>query len=125
MTSSANLPTQAGAAINTLTGGPIYSLNTPVSAYVTETQSFETDLGTVTDQLSATTPLSLTDVSTTIQAEAEAYRASMDAGLQVTHPGLSSTVNAAVTTLEDMVIDDRQRQQLDRRGRHPHRHRHL
>jgi hypothetical protein len=26
-----NLPTQAGAAINTLTGGPIYSLNTPVA----------------------------------------------------------------------------------------------
>ncbi|MGZ3383510.1 MAG: hypothetical protein ACXVB5_01160, partial [Isosphaeraceae bacterium] len=102
--SSDNLPTQAGAAINTLTGGPIYSLNTPVSAYITATQSFETNLGTVTDQLSATTPLSLTDVSTTIQAEAEAYRASMDAGLQVTHPGLSSTVNAAVTTLESSVI---------------------
>ena len=107
LTSPDNLPTQAGAAINTLTGGPIYSLNTPVSAYVTETQSFETDLGTVTDQLSATTPLSLSDVSTTIQAEAEAYRASMDAGLQVTHPGLSSTVNAAVTTLESSVIDAR------------------
>src|SRR5271166_1505457 len=104
LTSSTNLPTVAGAAINTLTSGPIFSLNTPVSAYVTATQSFETDLGTVTDQLSATTPLSLTDVSTTIQAEAEAYRASMDAGLQVTHPGLSSTVNAAVTTLESSVI---------------------
>ena len=95
----------AGAAINTLTGGPIFSLNTPVSAYVTATQSFETDLGVVANTLSstATTPLTLTDVSTTIQAEAEAYRASMDAGLQVTHPGLSSTVNAAVTTLEDTV----------------------
>ena len=92
LTSSTNLPTVAGAAINT-----------PVSAYVTETQSFETDLGTVTDLLSATTPASLSDVSTTIQAQAEAYRASMDAGLQVTHPGLSSTVNAAVTTLEDTV----------------------
>ncbi len=107
--SSDSLPTQAGAAINTLTGGPIYSLNTPVSAYVTETQSFETDLGTVTDTLSSTAPtppgqLTLPVVSTTIQAEAEAYRASMDAGLQVTHPGLSSTVNAAVTTLEDTVI---------------------
>src|SRR5271165_554339 len=103
LTSPDNLPTQAGAAINTLTSGPIYSLNTPVSAYVTATQSFETDLGTVTDQRSATTPLSLSDVSTTIQAEAEAFRASMDAGLQVTHPGLSSTVNAAVTTLESSV----------------------
>src|SRR5208337_2507608 len=104
LTSSTNLPTVAGAAINTLTRGPIYSLNTPVSAYVTATQSFETDLGTVTDQLSATTPLSLSDVSTTIQAEAEAYRASMDAGLQVTHPNISNTVNKAVTTLESSVI---------------------
>ena len=34
----------------------------------------------------------------------------MDAGLQVTHPGLSSTVNAAVTTLEDTVDHDRHHQ---------------
>jgi hypothetical protein len=106
LTSSANLPTVAGAAINTLTSGPIFSLNTPVSAYVTATQSFETDLSVVAATLSSSssTPLSLSDVSTTIQAEAEAYRASMDAGLQVTHPGLSSTVNSAVTTLESSVI---------------------
>ena len=51
----------------------------------------------------ATPTLTLPDVSTTIQAEAEAYRASMDAGLQVTHTNLSTTVNAAVTTLEDTV----------------------
>jgi hypothetical protein len=102
---SGNLPTQAGAAINTLTGGPIFSLKTPVSAYVTATQTFETNLGVLANSLSSTaTPtLTLPDVSTTIQAEAEAYRASMDAGLQVTHPDLSSTVNAAVTTLEDTV----------------------
>src|SRR5271165_4696984 len=101
-----SLPTQAGAAINTLTRGPIFSLNTPVSAYVTATQSFETDLGVLANSLSSTaTPtLTLPEVSTTIQAEAEAYRASMDAGLQVTHPNISSTVNAAVTTLEDTVI---------------------
>ncbi len=102
---SGNLPTQAGAAINVLTGGPIYSLNTPVSAYVTATQTFETNLGVVANALSSTaTPtLTLPQVSTTIQAEAEAYRASMDAGLQVTHTNLSTTVNAAVTTLEDTV----------------------
>src|SRR5271157_907921 len=100
------LPTQAGAAINTLTGGPIYSLNTPVSAYVKATQNFETNLGTVADALSSTAPVPLTlpQVSTTIQAEAEAYRASMDAGLQVTHPNISFTVNKAVTTLESSVI---------------------
>ena len=103
LTSPDSLPTQAGAAINTLTSGPIHSLNTPVSAYRTATQNFETDLSTVTDTLSSTS-LPLPEVSTTIQAEAEAYRASMDAGLQVTHPNISSTVNAAVTTLEDTVI---------------------
>ena len=104
--SSDNLPTQAGAAINTLTGGPIFSLNTPVSAYVTATQTFETDLGVLANSLSstATTTLTLPEVSTTIQAEAEAYRASMDAGLQVTHTNLSTTVNSAVTTLESSVI---------------------
>src|SRR5208337_3450316 len=57
------------------------------------------------DLLSATTPPSLSDVSTTIQAEAEAYRASMDAGLQVTHPNISNTVNKAVTNLESTVIE--------------------
>src|SRR5271157_3904125 len=101
---SADFSSQAEAAINTLTEGPIYSLNTPVSAYVTATQTFETDLGTVTDLLSATPSLQ-SDVSTTIQAEAEAYRTSMDAGLQVTHPNISSTVNAAVTILESSVIN--------------------
>jgi len=107
--SSGNLPTQAGAAINTLTGGPIFSLNTPVRAYVTATQTFETNLGVLANSLSSTAPtppgqLTLPKVSTTIQAEAEAYRASMDAGLQVTHSNLSSTVNAAMTTLESSVI---------------------
>ena len=104
--SSGNLPTQAGAAINTLTGGPIFSLKTPVSAYVTATQTFETNLGVLANSLSstATTTLTLPKVSTTIQAEAEAYRASMDAGLQVTHTNLSTTVNSAVTTLESSVI---------------------
>jgi len=98
--------TEAGVAINTLTEGPIYSLNTPVSAYVTATQTFETDLGAVAATLTATTAptLTLPQVSTTIQAEAEAYRTSMDAGLQVTHPNISSTVNSAVTTLESSVI---------------------
>ena len=103
---SDSLPTQAGAAINTLTGGPIFSLKTPVSAYVTATQTFETNLGVLANSLSSTaTPtLTLPEVSTTIQAEAEAYRASMDAGLQVTHTNLSTTVNSAVTTLESSVI---------------------
>jgi len=109
LTSPDSLPTQAGAAINTLTGGPIHSLDTPVSAYVTATQTFETNLGDLASSLTFTAPtppgkLTLPEVSTTIQAEAEAYRASMDAGLQVTHPDLSSTVNASVTTLESTVI---------------------
>ena len=105
LTSSDNQPTQSGAAINTLTGGPIFSLNTPVSAYITATQSFETDLGVLANSLSSTapTPLALADVNTTLQAESEAYRTSMDAGLQVTHTGLSTRVNSAVTTLESTV----------------------
>jgi hypothetical protein len=102
---SGNLPMQAGAAIDSLTGGPIHSLNTPVSAYVTTTQTFETNLGVLAATLSTTgsPALTIADVNTTLQAEAEAYRADMGAGLQVTHPNIFSTVDAAVTTLEDAV----------------------
>ena len=41
---SSSLSTEAQTAINTLTAGPITSLGTPVSAYVTVTQAFETQL---------------------------------------------------------------------------------
>ena len=109
--SSSTLGTEAGAAIDTLIYGPIYSLKTPFNAYVTTTQTFETNLATVNDSLSSTSanPLALGDVGTTMIAEAEAYRTAMDAGLQVTHSNLSTTVNSEVSILENTVTGDRQR----------------
>lgn len=99
---SAALSSQSQAAINSLTAGPIYSLGTPVSAYVTATQTFETNLNTLSQTLtSSSSTASISDIGTTLLAEAEAYRASMLAGLQVTHPNIASTVNQAVTTLEN------------------------
>ncbi|HEV3166138.1 MAG TPA: hypothetical protein VGZ22_19090 [Isosphaeraceae bacterium] len=101
--SSSALATQAQTAINSLTGGPIFSLGTPLSAYVTRTQSFETNLNTLAQSLSSTASPALTvaQVNTTLQAEAEAYRADLHAGLQVTHPNISAMVDSAVTTLEN------------------------
>ncbi len=105
ITSTSSLSIAAGGAIAALTAGPIVSLETPISAYVTTTQSFETNLSTLVASLnsSGTPSLTLSQVNTTFQAEAEAYRTDMNAGLLVTHPNIAATVGTAVTTLEDTV----------------------
>jgi hypothetical protein len=100
--SSSTLATDASTAINSLTHGPIHSLGTPLSGYSSATQSFESDLNTLAQSLSssATTPLTSAQVSTTVLAEAEAYRATLHAGLQATHPFVSNMVDSAVNALE-------------------------
>jgi hypothetical protein len=40
-------------------------------------------------------------VNATLKAEADAYRADLDAALLVTHPNIASTVHTAVTNLEN------------------------
>ena len=73
-----------------------------MSAYVTVTQNFETELDTLAQSLtSSTSTASIGDIGTTVLADAEAYRAELHAGLQVTHPNISNSVDQAVTTLED------------------------
>lgn len=100
--SDATLATEAQTAINSLTAGPIDSLDTPVSAYVSATQLFETELKSVAAGLGASTsPLSTADANLTVQALAEAYRASLHAGLQVTHPNISNQADTAITILEN------------------------
>ena len=100
--SNATLATDATTAINSLTQGPIHSLGTPLSGYSATTLSFESDLNILAQSLSssATTPLTPAQVSTTTVAEAEAYRANLHAGLQVTHPFVSNMVDSAVNSLE-------------------------
>ncbi len=99
---SSTFSTEAQTAINSLTAGPIHSLGTPVSAYVTVTQAFETELHTLAQSLGSTssTAPSIADVGTTLLADAEAYRADLHAGLQVTHPNISNSVDQAVNNLE-------------------------
>jgi hypothetical protein len=100
-----DLATSAGTTINTLTNGPVFSLNTPVSAYVGLTQAFESSLNALIEDLSTSSSTSLTlgDAIATMQAETAAYRVDMDTGLQVMHPYLSSAVDAAVNDLEDSI----------------------
>jgi Bacterial Ig-like domain (group 3) len=100
--SSSDLASDAQTAIDSLTSGPIYSLGTPVSTYQSVTSTFESALNELDQSLSssAATPLTSAQVSTTLLDEAGAYQADMHAGLEVTNPNISSTVDSAVYALE-------------------------
>jgi hypothetical protein len=89
-------------AINSLTGGPIFSLGTPLSAYVTATQTFETESNTILQNIGSTASGAPTtaDLSTTLLADSQAYLSAMYVGLQVTHPNLANSVAQAVTTFQ-------------------------
>ncbi len=101
--SSSDLTSQAGAAINALTAGPLFSLQTPLSGYAAATQAFESELNTLEQSLgsSSTTPVTPADASTTMLAETLAYQTDIHASAQVTHPNISNMVDQAVTNLEN------------------------
>jgi len=101
--SDTDLPTRAQTAIDSLTGGPLLPLGTPLSAFVDTTKSFEADLNTLVQSLSASASpmLTLADMNTTLQAEAAAYQADLDAALLVTHPKIAAMVDSAVANLEN------------------------
>lgn len=96
----------SGAAINALTSGPIYSLNNPVSANIVTTQIFEENLAALARAMDPTNPNALTieEVSLTLQAEAESYRADMYAALLLSHPGIADKIGGAINTLEATVL---------------------
>ena len=106
MFDSNDLPMVSGAAINSLTSGPIYSTHTSVNTNISTTQIFETNLASLARTLSSTSSnaLTISDVSTTLQAEAESYRADMFAALKVTHQSQAGKIDNAVTTLENYVL---------------------
>jgi hypothetical protein len=91
--------TSAQTVINSLTTGPINSLATPLSGFVSITQTFEQALNAVSSQVGGTT-LAPADAAVTIQADSEAYRSTMMAGLLITHTDFANQVNLAVDTLE-------------------------
>jgi hypothetical protein len=101
---TAQLRTSAATAISDLTGGALKPLGTPFTAYATRTQTFESGLNTLAQGLAtgAATPLTIAQVNTTVNAEAEAYRADLAGSLYV-HPNVEQIVNTAVTTLENSV----------------------
>jgi hypothetical protein len=104
LTTAPQLLTNATTAVNALTGGPLFPLHTPASAFVSVTQAFETNLNTITASLAtnATTPLTLTQAQTVSKAEAEAYRAAMQSSLYL-HPTVFQQISSAVDTFESSV----------------------
>jgi len=97
--SDSTFQAQAESAINSLTGGPLYSLHTPLTGYATVTQAFESSLRDIADGLTVSVPLAPSDASLTMLAETVAYQADIHAALQVTHPNISNTVDQAVANL--------------------------
>jgi hypothetical protein len=89
-----------------LTAGPLLSLGTPLTGYVTATESFESDLSALALDLgsSAATSLTPAQASTTALAETLAYQTDIHAALQMTHPNISNMVDQAVDALENAAI---------------------
>jgi hypothetical protein len=102
--SNTTLASDARTAIDALTGGSINALDTTLGGYTSTTQTFESSLNAVAQALgsSASPSPSLTpaQASATALAETQAYQANIHAGLQVLHPNVSSSVDAAVSALE-------------------------
>lgn len=90
---------QSDTAINSLTGGPLFSLHSPLTSYAKVTQEFEASLNNIADGLGASVPLAPSDASLTMLAGTVAYQADIHAALQVTRPGISNTVDMAVASL--------------------------
>jgi hypothetical protein len=97
--SDSDFPTEAAIAINALTNGPLFSLHTPLTGYAVATQGFEASLSNIADGLTASAPLTPAKASLTMLADTVAYQADIHAALQVTHPGVSNTVDMAVASL--------------------------
>ncbi len=99
LSTSTGFETGAEEAINSLTTGPIFSLGTKLSGYATATQVFEARLRFVANSLDAS-GLTSEEASSVVQAEAEAYRSTIYAGLLLNNSDFASRVGAAVSTLE-------------------------
>jgi hypothetical protein len=97
--SSSDFTSQAQAAINSLTDGPLHSLSTPLSGYATGTQTFESNLSAIAAGLTASTAITPAQASATMLAETVAYQADIHAAAQVIHPNVSNIVDQAVSGL--------------------------
>jgi hypothetical protein len=102
--SSSEFATGAGTAINTLTSGPLFPLNTPVSGFASATQTLIDQLNTLPPTLAtgATPSLSVAQVKTVATADADAYEAAAVASLYG-NPWVEGQVKQAVSTFETSV----------------------
>ncbi len=101
---SAQYTTFAGQAINAITGGPLYPLNTGNSGFAAATSTLETQLNLLPPALAAgaTPSLTLTQAKASAVADAEAYRTPVDTAL-FGHNTVAGRVNAALSTFESSV----------------------
>ena len=95
------LISQSQTAINSLTGGPLLPLGTPLSALASQTRGFESNLNVLQQSLgtSANPQLTIDQVNSTLGDQANAYRADIKSAIGVTHPNVFGIVDSAVTTL--------------------------
>ena len=100
----AQYTTEAAQAINAITGGPLYPLNTPNSGFVKATQALETQLNLLPPRSppARRPPLTLVQAQAIANADAEAYLLPMNTAL-FTHPNIARKVNTAVQTFETSV----------------------
>lgn len=100
----AQYTTEAEQAINAITGGPLYPLNTSNSGFVKATQALETQLNLLPPALAtgATPSLTLIQAQAIANADADAYLLPMNTAL-FTHPNVARKVNNAVQTFKTSV----------------------
>ncbi len=105
--SSSDFATDAADAISALTGGPIAALDTSLSAFVTMTNDFESELSAVAQSLGtgASPALTVPQAENMVNAESNAYLASINAGLKVSHGNVAQSVAGAVDNLLESVSE--------------------
>ncbi len=101
---TATYTTEAAQAVNAITGGPLFPLNTPTSGLATATKALETQLNLLPPTLAtgATPSLTLTQVQEVSAADTTAYSVAMNTAL-FTRPKLVAKVNTAITTYSASV----------------------
>ncbi len=97
---------QAAAAINSLTQGPLRPQNTPNGGFAKATKTLETQLRALQPTLDtgASPALTLTQLQTVADADAAAYAAAVNASL-VGHNNVSIVVNNSVTAFARNVAN--------------------
>jgi hypothetical protein len=91
--------TQSQAAIASLTAGPILAFNTKPAAITSAAKTLSADLSELTADL-GNSFLTLAQVDTTLDAEAEAFRSVVHAGIQRTQLAISGQADLLITGLE-------------------------